>query len=903
MPKKEGAAASRVVVPPPVGPDDLDTAKREALLQLRIGRAVHLSAIFVSGALALDAALLLFVFPAPAALPAGQVGAPVLDHSAYLLLPILAGLVVSAVGLAAKWEAFQFWPWEAHFSASVAALGLNVLAALLYGLRVAGDGPFGHVSVYPLFVPLILGGIGLALLAVVLTWRPWGAPQWTSGFAAVAPLATVLLLWVHPSLTTGSSGLLAVAFLASAVLYQTSGSFVHLVSSGTEPHERAIVLSGQHRIVRLASEVSQRDSAIRYRESALVKREADVESAEAALRRNREAGAAERAELEKLEEQDRLRSEGLDGRERDLAGREAALEARGRSLDGKAGELELRLQQQARTGPDLTAREERLARAEGERTRREVELQQRVDQLGRRETGVAEGEQRLEARRKEIDQKTADLLRREGEVTARESAAPGAAGAGRPAAATADLAAREARVQHLKTLLDEQNVQLGRRAKEVAEAAKTSETALRQIVERQAALAARETALSQREADADERRQAAESRRLALESALQDYQRRLDELGRQQVAAAQKGAEVDRSREAVAVRERTLSEREARLRAATTELDRREGEIVLRERAVDADEAEVSLRRQEMGRGEDLPFAGLLAVAAADRVDGEGPLPSRAMGRRRTRAPPPPEAPGIAEAGPGLLSAASVRRFPDRLPTGTPRLDDLLLGGLPPKSHVVLVGDAFSGKEVLLYAFIAEGLKRSEPAVLVTASRSTAEVADSLGVVLPQFRSYEQMGNVTWIDASGSGSPDGPHRLVAKSSDDRAGILTALVEAAKRAEEVAHGGPFRVAFFGLSAVFAHADERASFSFLQNVVGILKPRSALAMYALEAGALSEAQVEALLGRMDGAIVFRDERDRSYLAVKGFGEVATRDWIEVRATARSLTIGSFALERIR
>lgn len=70
-----------------------------------------------------------------------------------------------------------------------------------------------------------------------------------------------------------------------------------------------------------------------------------------------------------------------------------------------------------------------------------------------------------------------------------------------------------------------------------------------------------------------------------------------------------------------------------------------------------------------------------------------------------------------------------------------------------------------------------------------------------------------------------------------------------------------------------------------------------------MYSLEGGALSEAAVETLLSRMDGAIVFRQERDRLYLSVKGFGEVETRDWVECRATQRALVVGSFALERIR
>ena len=158
------------------------------------------------------------------------------------------------------------------------------------------------------------------------------------------------------------------------------------------------------------------------------------------------------------------------------------------------------------------------------------------------------------------------------------------------------------------------------------------------------------------------------------------------------------------------------------------------------------------------------------------------------------------------------------------------------------------------------------------------------------------------MGMVRGVDAAGAGGAPADHRVVLKSSDDRSGILSNLVQAAN-ALDGKKPSSFRVAFLGLSAVLAHGDERASFSFLQNVVGILKPRNALAMYSLEAGALSEAQVESLLGRMDGAIVFRQDRDRLFLSVKGFGEVETREWIECRATQRQLIVGSFALERIR
>jgi KaiC/GvpD/RAD55 family RecA-like ATPase len=903
MVKRPSRPAAERPLPPasPVRPEDLETAKRDALLQLKIGRSAHFSAVLVSAALALDAILLLFLFPTLPTLAGSDRGWVAFAHSFYLILPIAGGITVAAVGLASKWESFQFWPWEAHFATSVGGFALMVLAVVLYALRVAAYGPTGHAALYPALVPLILAGTSVALLGVVETWRPWGARQWISAVTAVAPVATAALIFVPSAAPKGPSEALAVSLLLSAILYQTSGSFLHLVSSGTGAHEEAVVLSGQNRIVLLASEVQQREEAIRFREAALVKREADTESTEAVLRRNREAQRERESHIEQLEVGCRSLADSLAGRERDIAGREAALEVKAKGVDERAKEVARRNQELGRQSPELAAREQRLARQEGELARRDVELQHRAQDLDRRQSTITEGENRVVARRKEIDLKTAELLRREGEVAARERTSAPGAGATRAVSPAQDLAAREARAQHLKTLLDEQNVQLGRRAKEVSEQAQAAETKLRQIVERQAHLASRETALAQREGDLEEHLKVADERRLQFETALRDYTQRLDEVGLLQITAAQKGADIDRNLQSLAQREKAVGEREARLRAASAELDRREGTVVLRERSVDADEAEVSLRRQEIAREGDLPFAGLLAFAAADRAEADARASTSrfAGGRRGPLGAPAPDVTPDSD----TLAAPAGRKHPDRLPTGTPRLDDLLLGGLPPRSHVVLVGDAFSGKEIALYAFVAEGLKRGEPALLVTAARSSVEISESLGVVLPQFREYEQMRSVTWIDASGTGTATGPNVLLAKGSDDRAGILTSLVQAAKQAEAAAKGGTFRVGFFGLSALLAHADERASFSFLQNIVGILKPRNALAMYALEAGALSEAQVESLLGRMDGAIVFRQERDRTFLSVKGFGDVATREWVEVRATSRNLIVGSFALERIR
>jgi KaiC/GvpD/RAD55 family RecA-like ATPase len=887
------AAATRSVTVP--APEDLELAKEDALLQLRIGRSAHLYAVLISAALALDGVILLLTNPTLPALAPRASGLAALNGSAFLLIPLAAGLAISVIGVTTKWEAFQLWPWEAHFSTTVGALGVNATLVLVYASRIAGSGPFAHLAIVPWFYPATLFGIGLALIGLVMTWTSWSPRQWASALCAGLPVATSVLLWVGtPSSASPAAGL-SISLFLSAILFQTSGSFLHLISSGTRPHERELITSGQSRMFRLADEVRQKDEALHFREAALLKRESDVENLEASVRRQRDSLAEARQQLEDLEADYRQRSDALAATERESAGHLAESDARNRLVDDKSRAVELREQQVARLASQVSARESRLVDRESEQTRRDVELAQRKADLDRRASALPETEARLEARRRELDQRTADLLRREGELTTLEGAA--AAGSLAVPPAFADLSSREIKLQQFKAVLDEQNIALGRRARESSERAKAADEALRQATEREAALAAREATLQQRETELPLQAKVTADAKAQYEAAMRDYGAKVAELARQQAELAAKSADLERRQKGSADRESVLAERERRLGATRDELDARERAVTAREAQLQAQEAEVGLRRAEIATGSGLA-AGAASAGIAPRWR-TVPVAADSGGRDGglevvTSEAVPVETDSLR---PGTPTARA-----DRLPTGIPRLDSLLLGGLPPRTHLVLLGDAFVGKEIVLYSFIAEGLKRGEPAILLTASRSPEEVAASLGVVLPQFREYEQLGLVTWIDASGSRTNGSAQHLVVAGSDDRPGILSSLVKASKAYADAGRV-PLRFGFLGVSAVLAHGDDRGGFSFLQNVVGILKPREALAMYSLEGGAVSEAQMETLLSRMDGAISFRQERDKTFLSVRGLGEVQTHDWIECRATNRALIVGSFALERIR
>jgi KaiC/GvpD/RAD55 family RecA-like ATPase len=872
-PRPPAPATRSVTVP---APEDLELAKEDALLQLRIGRSAHLYAVLISAALAMDGIILLAFTSTFPVLPASVHGLAAINDSAFLLIPLAAGLAIAIIGVTTKWEAFQLWPWEAHFSTTIGALALNLFLVIVYGTRIAGVGPFAQLAIVPWLYPAALTGISVAMIGLVLTWTSWSLRQWASALCAALPVATSVLLWVGTPGSAGATAGLAISMFLSAILFQTSGSFLHLISSGTRPHERELITSGQSKMFRLADEVRQKDEALHFREAALLKRESDVENLDSSVRRQRDSIGEARQQLEDLEADYRQRSDVLAASERESAGHLAEMDARTRLLEDKGKALELREQEVERQLPQISTREQRLLDRESEQTRRDVELAQRKVDLDRRAAALPETEARLEARRRELDQKMADIVRREGEVTTLEAAA--GTGGVAPSPELADVSAREIKLQQFKAVLDEQNLSLGRKSRETADRSRLAEESLRQVADREASLAAREAALQQKEVDLPERSKEATESRARYESAVQEYETRLSVLAGQEAELAAKGVDLERSRKTTGDREAALADRERRAASARDDLDARDRALNARELQLSAAEAEAALRRAEASGG------------TVRRVGG---FPVGGM----TIAPP-----SAAAGGGESLHAAPLATHPDRLPTGIPRLDALLLGGLPPHTHLVLLGDAFVGKEIVLYSFIAEGLKRGEPAILLTAARTPEEVAASLGIVLPQFREFEQQGLVTWIDASGSKALATAQRLMVSGSDDRAGMLSALVKAAKSYTDTGRS-PLRFGFLGLSAVLAHGDERTGFSFLQNVVGILKPRDALAMYSLEGGAVSDAQVEVMLSRMDGAIAFRQDRDKTFLSVRGLGEVQTHDWVECRATNRALIVGSFALERIR
>jgi len=900
------AAATRP--PPRPSPAEVERARQDALIQLNIGRSAHYYSVAVSVALLVDAFLVLYLQPG-----LNIAAAPLLKALFPVIFPLIGGLYLSVIGVQVKWQAERFSHAEPHFIVSWVALAFNVILAYLLVARLAQYGPTGHWNLLPTLYPLALAGIALPLIGMALTWQEWSQRKIASIVAAIIPIPIALALYlpeVTKSPTAAASGL-ATTFFVGAALFQTSGSFLHLISSGTEVHEREVMQGGQGQLAAFAEELQRRDQALSFREQALIRREADVESSEAALHDRTRSYESDRAALDAFEAD--VRKRGADVTQREQATQLGAVraDAARQAAEDKEATLKLQIQQLASRQQRLIEREKSVADRESDLGRREIEVKTRGDDQAQRGDELKALETRLAGRQAQLEQKTSEMMKLESDLRGREGIAS-VASADRTslAAKTQEIAKRAVELAQLKARLEEDRQALQSRTKQLETSFEEAKKAREDLGRREQALTIRDLSVKQLETESTQKAEAARQLQTQYQEAVKKASDRLKLLDEREGKVGVQVGEVESIGHLLSSRETSLKEKEAEVSHLRDELTRRERNLIERERTNEAKEAELSIRQLSQTRWPEVAGGGGSAGAATNLADRERILDIREkqlkdreqqLLRQRAEA-----GATIGGSGETTLAAPTVTRQTDRLPTGTPRLDDLLAGGFPPKAHILLVGPAFTGKEILLYSFVAEGLRRGEPAVLVTTTRSPDEIAADIGKVTPQFKEYEQLGLVTWIDASNpavdpSTSKGGSH-VVVKGPSDHPGILTALVKAAQMAEKT-KAGSFRVGFLNLSTCLAQSDEKEAFSFFQNFVGILKARPALAVYLVDQGTVPDSRVEVAQSRIDGAIRFKQDRDRAYLSVQGLGDVQTRDWVEYRATNRQLIIGSFALERIR
>ncbi len=240
----------------------------------------------------------------------------------------------------------------------------------------------------------------------------------------------------------------------------------------------------------------------------------------------------------------------------------------------------------------------------------------------------------------------------------------------------------------------------------------------------------------------------------------------------------------------------------------------------------------------------------------------------------------------------------------EKVKTGTSRLDDLLLGGIPFGTNVLVYGPPFTGKEITINAFVADGLKKGVPAIWVITDKLPSEIREEMMFIVSGYEEYEKLGLVKYIDAYsksiGEVTPD-PNVTYIDEATDHVGILKAVDAAAK--ELLQKHKYYRLGFRSISTLIAYLDSNTAFKFLQPFVGRRKRERAVSLFSIEKGMHNEQDIQMIGSLMDGALDYKIEQLKTFLCVKGIGDVQSRAWIEYTYSKQGMAVGSFSLDHIR
>jgi KaiC/GvpD/RAD55 family RecA-like ATPase len=239
-----------------------------------------------------------------------------------------------------------------------------------------------------------------------------------------------------------------------------------------------------------------------------------------------------------------------------------------------------------------------------------------------------------------------------------------------------------------------------------------------------------------------------------------------------------------------------------------------------------------------------------------------------------------------------------------KVKTGNTRLDDLLLGGIPFGSNIMVHGPPFVGKEVMVNSFIAEGLKKGIPALWVITDKTPKDIREEMKFVLSGYDEYERKGLVRYIDAfsrsMGDESKDAYTVYIEEPTDHEK--ISDAVETITKSFRESHEY-YRMAFRSISTLIAYSDPNTAFRFLSPLCGKRKRDKAVSMFTVEKGMHGEQEIQMLGSIMDGMIDFKVDQLKTFFSVQGISEVQSRAYIRYTASKHALQIGSFALDHIR
>ena len=935
-PTYEHPRSARTTPPSPAA-----QAAQQGLLQLTFGRHAHGYGIVAAVAFVVDAILIYAMSTNPTfpMLPGGY------QDFTLWLIPAAAGAFASVDATRLKREPYRRQYASRHFVTGVLGMVLFFTVAACIFLV--------NLQIFPLVLrpwiyPLAVLGVPLTIISMAMTWEGLGARKAGSiALALTLPVLIFLLVLAkipigpETGMPSGEEILPIVVFLAGAVTTEISGSLLHIIASSTSVYQREILRADNTKVALLEQELQRKREALDYKERAVRGREAHMEALQQELDDQAAEVKTKITDVTQREVAVEKASKDLRELDRKVAAARAEIEAKVEEVRLRESDVAAAKQEAEKSKADVAAREASFGARQQEIKRKEIEvtsqsrtLEQKMKAAEEREARLQEGEKALDQRRTALLKQAKDLELKESELKLKSEQIEATHSAAETTrirelkdwerkilAKEKEVGAKEVEVRTLENQLRERYENATRIEKQFQAQRKIFEDRESELVAREKSISDKEAVLKERSSEVERMAASIQEAQGEIQQKTKKYAELFKEAKLKEAAAGSSQDELRQRSESLDGREKKLAQMQQNLQMEIKRLNEENRKLLERSKETEERESEISLKEMELeSRAKEARAAA--ATPGMRDMDREAQLEEwerrlrereeefkRRMYQKdkelemRETALKAHLTAATAEAE--AEAAVSVEKKAEKVKTGTPRLDDLLYGGIPFNSNLLVIGPAFVGKEVAILNFIAEGLKKRVPAIIVTTTKLPIDIAKDMAPILPTFVEYDQLGLVRWIDCT---APITNGKTVKEKNVFRVNGPTdfdSVFQIISELDEEFKGKYpyFRLSFMTLSSSLTQADEREALNFFQRLVNRLRQTKAVSVFALERGMHTDQTVEALEHMVDGAIHFRQEKQKTQMQVAGLSEVQTRDWVPYKFTNKAIIIGSFQLERIR
>ena len=122
----------------------------------------------------------------------------------------------------------------------------------------------------------------------------------------------------------------------------------------------------------------------------------------------------------------------------------------------------------------------------------------------------------------------------------------------------------------------------------------------------------------------------------------------------------------------------------------------------------------------------------------------------------------------------------------ERVKTGIPGMDEILNGGIPERSVVLLSGGPGTGKSIFSQQFIWNGLRNGESGIYVALEEHPVQIKKNMMIFGWDVKEYENNGKFIMVDAFTGGIGIGAHQpYVMRDPSDETELMDVLKEVIK----------------------------------------------------------------------------------------------------------------------